>query len=190
MRSFTVLFLAVLVVMIPCSMALAAEDPVSATQPMIVVNEYLTIEFTPRTPDQMGSFYEARGFPKPMRDILHKQCFITVGIHNTSQKRIWLNLDDWKFSVNGKEIKRAHRDQWKQRWQDMGIALRHQSTFRWTLIPESLDYLPGEDEGGNLILPFSKEKITLDAKFATGENRDGKVIHIHYDQLYCAEDPS
>ena len=156
--------------------------------PLSVVNEQLTIEFKPRSPDQMASFYEARGFPKTMRDILRKQCFITVGITNTSQQKIWLDLTNWKFSVNGKAIKRQHRDQWKKRWQAMNIPLRHQSTFRWTLIPEVLDYLPEEHEGGNLVLPFSKEKITLDAVFATGENRQGKPIYLHYDQIQCAED--
>ena len=170
------------------SLILSAALTAQAAAPLTLVNERLTIEFKPRSPDQMASFYEARGFPKAMRDILRKQCYITVGIHNTSQQKIWLNLEDWKFSVNGKIIKRQHRDQWKQRWQDMGMSLRHQSTFRWTLIPETLDYLPGEDEGGNLVLPFNKEKITLDAVFATGEDKKGKPIHIHYDQLYCAED--
>ena len=159
-----------------------------ALAPLSVVNEHLTIEFKPRSPDQMASFYEARGFPKVMRDILRKQCYITVGIHNTSQQKIWLDLANWKFSVNGKAVKREHRDQWKQRWQDMDMPLRFQSTFRWTLIPESLDYLPGEEEGGNLVLPFTREKITLDATFATGENKQGKPVHIQYDQLYCAED--
>ena len=157
------------------------------TLPLKVSNENMSITFRPRSPDQMDSFYGARGFPKAMRDILKKQCFITVGIRNTSQQKIWLNLADWKFSVNGKPIKREHRDQWKQRWQDMNIPLRYQSTFRWTLIPETLDYLPGEKEGGNIILPFSKEKITLDASFATGDNKQGEVISIHYDQLQCRE---
>lgn len=166
------------------SVALAAQ----ASLPLTVVNEQLTIEFTPRAPEQMGSFYEARGFPKAMRDILKKQCFITVGITNTGRQKIWLNLDNWQFSVNGKVIERQHRDQWQQRWQAMDIPLRYQSTFRWTLIPETLDYLPGEREGGNLILPFTSEKISLDARFATGENKEGEPIHIRYDQLYCAED--
>ena len=170
------------------SLIFSAALTAQALAPLSIVNEQLIIEFKPRSPDQMASFYEARGFPKVMRDILRKQCYITVGITNTSQQKIWLDLADWKFNVNGKALERQHRDQWKQRWQDMGMPLRHQSTFRWTLIPEALDYLPGEHEGGNLVLPFSKGKITLDAVFATDENKQGKPIHIHYDQIHCAED--
>lgn len=166
----------------------AAVVTVSPKFPLVIEHEDLSIEFSPRTPEQMGSFYEARGFPREVREVLQQQCFITVKIRNHSQKKIWLDLAEWQFSVNGKVIQREHRDYWKQRWQAMNVPLRYQSTFRWTLIPESLDYLPGEEEGGNLVLPFTRGKMTLDAKFATGKDKDGEPIHIHFDQLYCAED--
>jgi len=159
-----------------------------ATTPLLLTTEDLQIKFRPRSPEQMGSFYEARGFPKPMVEILKQQCFITVGIHNTSQKKIWLELNNWHFSVDGKPIERINRDAWKQRWQAMGVPLQNQSTFRWTLIPEDLDYLPGEKEGGNIILPFTKQPITVEASFATGDDKNGPVINIRYDMLYCAED--
>lgn len=157
-------------------------------EPIIIGTTELEIEFTPRTPDRMGSFYEARGFPESMLDVLKKQCYITVGITNNSDKKIWLELANWQFSSAGKALKREHRDYWKKRWQDMNIPLNKQSTFRWTLIPETLDYLPGEHEGGNIILPFSKEPISVTATFATGENKQGKKITVSSDKLFCAED--
>ena len=159
-----------------------------AVQPIIVKTPELEISFTSRTPNQMGSFYEARGFPKEMRNILKKQCFITVGILNTSNKKIWLNLSDWKFSTDGKPLKREHRDYWKKRWQDMNMPLNKQSTFRWTLIPETLDYLPNEHEGGNIVLPFTDKAISITATFSTGEKKQGKKITISTDKLFCAED--
>ncbi len=157
-------------------------------QPVIVKTAEMEIDFTPRTPNQMASFYEARGFPKEMRDVLKQQCFITVGILNTSNTKIWLDLSDWKFSVAGKALKREDRDYWKKRWQDMAMPLNKQSTFRWTLIPETLDYLPGEHEGGNIILPFTDKHVSVTATFATGENKQGKKITISTDKLFCAED--
>lgn len=159
-----------------------------AVQPVIVKTPELEIEFTPRTANQMGSFYEARNFPKVMLDILKQQCFITVGIQNNSDKKIWLDLSNWEFSSNDKIIKREHRDYWKTQWKNMDIPLSKQSTFRWTLIPESLDYLPGEREGGNIVLPFTKDHITIKATFATGEKKQGKKITITTDKLFCAED--
>jgi hypothetical protein len=167
---------------------LAVVANMQAVQPVLVSTADIEIEFTPRTANQMGSFYEARGFPKEMRDILRQQCFITVGILNTSDKKIWLDLSSWKFTSAGKTLKREHRDYWKKRWQDMGIPLSKQSTFRWTLIPESLDYLPAEHEGGNIVLPFTDQPISVRASFATGDNKQGKPITITTDKLFCAED--
>jgi len=161
---------------------------IQAAQPVNIKTPEMEIGFTPRSANQMGSFYEARGFSKEMRDVLSKQCFITIDIHNISHKKIWLDLSLWKFTVGGKPIKREHRDYWKQRWQNMGVPLSHQSTFRWTLIPETLDYLPGEHEGGNIILPFSDKPIGITATFATGENKQGKKIVVSTDKLFCAED--
>ncbi len=161
---------------------------IQVAQPVALKTAELEITFTPRTPNQMASFYEARGFPAEMRNILKQQCFITVGILNNSQTKIWLDLSRWQFSAGGKVLKREHRDSWKQRWQAMNIPLSKQSTFRWTLIPETLDYLPGEHEGGNIVLPFTDKAITLKAEFATGENKQGKTITISTDKLYCAED--
>lgn len=157
-------------------------------QPITVTTPELAIDFTPRTPNQMSSFYEARGFPKEMLTILKQQCFITVGILNTSDTKIWLDLDNWHFSAEGQSIKRETREIWKKRWQEMAIPLNKQATFRWTLIPETLDYLPGEHEGGNIILPFTNKPLNVTATFTTGENKQDKIITISTDQLFCAED--
>jgi len=159
-----------------------------AVQPIIIETSELLVEITPRTSDQMGSFYEARGFPKPMLDILKKQCFITIGITNKTKETIWMNLSDWEFSSQDKVIIREHRDYWKKRWQKMNMPLNKQSTFRWTLIPEQLDYLPGEREGGNIVLPFTKGYFTFKARFATGKNKQGELLTITTDKLFCAED--
>jgi hypothetical protein len=174
--------------MLPIIPLLAVISNLQVATPVIIKTTELELEFTARSPNQMASFYEARGFPKAMLSILKQQCFITVGITNTSNQKIWLDLSNWTFSSAGKPLKREHRDYWKNRWQNMNIPLSKQSTFRWTLIPETLDYLPGEREGGNIILPFTKETITLEATFATGENKQGKTITINTDKIFCAQD--
>ena len=52
------------------------------------------IEFMPHTPNQMSAFYEARGFQPAMVELLSKQCFITIRIHNTGRQTMWLDLDN------------------------------------------------------------------------------------------------
>ncbi len=166
---------------------LAAATGAAATQPLNVSTEHIEIQFSPRSPNQLMSFYEARGFPSEMIDTLSKQCFITVRIHNKSKEVIWHDLANWQFSHNGKPLKREHRNYWLDKWHAMNMPQASISTFRWTLIPETLDYLPDEEEGGNIILPRVKGPISVKASFTTGDNKQGAVLAIEYDELYCAE---
>ena len=146
------------------------------------------LDFKPRTPNQMSAFYEARGFPEAMIRPLHEQCFITVRVTNTGKDVVWLDLANWLFTVNGKPVQRYHRNDWLGKWKRMGMPAAHRSTFRWTLIPETLDYQPGESEGGNIILPRVKGPIHLHAEFATGADRKGPPLRLDVDKLRCAED--
>ena len=143
------------------------------------------LQFKPRTPDQMSAFYEARGFPDAMIKPLHAQCFITVRVTNTGQQVVWLDLARWTFTANGKPLKRYHRNDWLEKWKKMGMPAAHRSTFRWTLLPERLDYQPGESEGGNIILPRVKGPVHLHAEFATGEDRKGPPVKLDFDNLRC-----
>lgn len=152
-------------------------------------SDKLLINLTARTPQQIAAFYEGRGFGETMIDVLREQCFITVFIKNKSRDIIWLDLDHWRFSRADGEITRRDRTYWKARWQQMAVPLAHQSTFRWTLLPEQLDFLPGEREGGNIILPRDERPFTIEARFDTGRERDGQPIHLTLDNLRCADNP-
>lgn len=166
---------------------LAAATGAAATQPPGINTELIEIQFAPRTPNQMMSFYEARGFPPTMINILSDECFITVRIHNKHNEKIWHDLANWQFSQNGKPLKREHRNYWLDKWHSMNMPQASISTFRWTLIPETLDYLPDEEEGGNIILPRVNGPITVKASFPSGDNKQDPLITIEYKQLYCAE---
>jgi hypothetical protein len=159
----------------------------AATLPLVVTTDQLEIEFSPRSPEQLMSFYEARGFPNEMIDILKRQCFITVRIHNKSQEKVWHDLANWEFIHNGKPLRREHRNFWLDKWRSMNMPQASISTFRWTLIPETLDYLPDEQEGGNIILSRVSGPIQVKASFPTGEDKQGPVINIEFDHLFCAD---
>ncbi len=143
------------------------------------------LQFKPRTPDQMSAFYEARGFPDAMIKPLHAQCFITVRVTNTGKEIVWLDLTRWTFSANGKPLRRYHRNDWLEKWKELGMPAAHRSTFRWTLLPELLDYQPGESEGGNIILPRVSGPIHLHAEFATGPDRTGPPVILDFNNLRC-----
>lgn len=149
----------------------------------------LTVGLDARTPQQIAAFYEARGFSRPMIELLSGQCYITVFIYNKSQDIIWLDLDQWRFGNAEGSVERLDRDFWRRRWQTMNIPLAHQSTFRWTLLPEQLDFRPDEREGGNIILPRTGRSFTVTARFDTGADRSGAPIHITFNDVQCADTP-
>lgn len=149
----------------------------------------LAVGLTPRTPQQIAAFYEARGFNTSMVEKLKQQCFITVWIHNKSSQVIWLDLVLWRFSNSDGVIERRDRHYWKAVWNEMQIPLAHQSTFRWTLLPEILDFRPDEREGGNIILPRDDKPIQIQASFPTGADKSGTPIKVNFKNIQCAKDP-
>jgi hypothetical protein len=149
-------------------------------------NDALRLTVTPRTAQQMAAFYEGRGFPARAITLTRGACFFTVGIHNKSRDIVWLATANWQFQTAGGPLKRITRDEWKQRWQQLGLALPYQSTFRWTLLPASLDFQPDEREGGNITLSRTDKPFSLHATFATGKDKQGPRIDVHIADLRCA----
>lgn len=146
------------------------------------------LRVSPRTPQQIAAFYEARGFPKPMIERLRQVCFLTVGIRNKSREILWHDLADWRFSVDGRPVSRFDRDYWKSQWQAMAMPMASQSTFRWTLLPERLDFRPQEAEGGNITLPRQPGRYTLHARFRIGDPAQGQVKDIELKDVKCADE--
>lgn len=167
----------------------AAQSDTGSGPPYTYRSDRLVVSLDPRTPEQIAAFYEARGFARPMIELLAGQCYLTVFIHNRSREVIWLDLAQWRFSDAQGEIIRRDRAYWLQRWEAMAIPQAHRSTFRWTLLPERLDFRPDEREGGNIILPRTGRPITVSARFDTGADRGGAPIDIRFENVRCAESP-
>ena len=174
-------FISILLGLIPTNNALAITK-------VKYDSEKLTIHISTNAPQPISAFYEGRGFQKNMIDILKQQCFVSVFIKNKSKDFIWLDLSQWKFTNADGEISRLDRGYWKQKWQAMEIPLAHQSTFRWTLIPEILDFHPNEREGGNIILPRLGKPFNVTARFQTGADRNGLPLIVNFNQIECAND--
>ncbi|MCK4588100.1 MAG: hypothetical protein KAU29_12185 [Gammaproteobacteria bacterium] len=165
-----------------CSAGLCAEKE------LVYENEQIKVRLFPRTPNQMAGFYEAREFPSKMVNVLTDFCVMTVVVHNKTKDVFWMDLENWKFISDAGEVKRIHRNQWPPRWKRMKIQMASQSTFRWTLLPETLEFFPDEGEGGNVIFVKINGAFSLQASFAVGKNKDKGRIMAHINNLQCAQD--
>ncbi len=159
---------------------------------ILVENRYFRLRMIARTPEQIAAFYYARGFPKAMIDRIVKACFITTGITNKSDKILWMDLADWQFTTADKRpLRRFTRRYWFALWKKMQIPLRFQSTFRWTLIPKSLDYRPQEREGGNITLARTSKSFSLTALFHIGDTRhNARPLMLKLPDIRCAATPT
>ncbi|MFN2309253.1 MAG: hypothetical protein ABR553_05890 [Gammaproteobacteria bacterium] len=161
----------------------------AASGPHIHDSTRLSVSLDARTPQQIAAFYEARGFSRPMIELLRAQCYLTVFIHNKGADVLWLDLGHWRFADAEGAVERLDRGFWQRRWQDMAIPAAHRATFRWTLLPERLDFRADEREGGNIILPRTGRPFTVSARFDTGADRSGVPIEITFNDVQCADTP-
>lgn len=184
MRIF--LLKSVLIFVISTTSLFAAEKP--SSDRLRFENDQLVVRVSPRSPDQIAAFYEGRKFPPSMIERLKKACFITVGIHNKSGKVLWHNLKRWRFTSGNQPVKRYHRNEWKSEWDSLQVPMASQSTFRWTLLPEVLDFRAGEREGGNIILQRTDKAFDIHARFILGRNKDGKMIDVVLENITCGRD--
>ena len=139
-----------------------------------------------RSPDQIAAFYEARGFPRAAITALTQTCFVTVSFHNRSDDVVWLEPSRWRFvDEHGREVKRRNRAYWNALWGKLGVPMANRATFGWTQLPEVRDLRPSEPVGGNVALLPPPGRFRLEARFATGANKQGKEIMVILDNLFC-----
>lgn len=150
-------------------------------------NEIFRVRATTRSTEQVTAFYEARGFPKTALQVLQSTCFVTISIKNKSSKILWHDLSRWEFSAGGKSIERIHRREWFEKWTAMSVSAGLQSTFRWTLLPETLDFRPGEGEGGNVTLKYKGAALEIQGEFQQGGKTGGKRSTFKISGLQCGE---
>jgi hypothetical protein len=165
-----------------------AGDQVITVKAKRYTSPQLVVRVAPVSPDQIASFYIGRGFPASMIKRLRETCYYTIGVHNKSKTVIWHDLSKWRFYTKQAPLIRYDRTYWKKYWQKTKAPLPSQATFRWTLMPESLDFQPYEREGGNIILHRQPRPFTIEAVFRFGRDKQGKKLTLRFINLRCAED--
>ena len=170
---------------------LAAEQPAKQLskkyQPKYEDSEIM-FRIIGRTPENISAFYQGREFSQKAINEILNTCYVTVIVKNKTQTTLWLELDNWKFSRDGKTIKRIKRDYWKKRWDTIDLNQAHRSTFGWTLMPESRDLRADEGVGGSIVIPMQSSPFTVIANFHTRPDKSGPVKTVKINGAKCVED--
>lgn len=153
-----------------------------------VENEDMLMVLRPLTPGQITAFYEARGFPKAALDRLRNACFVTAHIKNRSERVIWLETENWKFTVAGKPVQHISKPLWTKWWDDIDLPDANRSTFGWTQLPQVRDLQPDEPVGGNIILASDIAQFDLLARFYTGQDKRAGMLEIQFKDIKCPKE--
>ena len=170
---------------------LAAASAVAFEKPYpgpFIENDDLLFVLIPHTRSQMAAFYEARGFPQNAIARITGTCFVTTHIENKSDRVIWLEVEHWTLSSNGREIRRLGADYWQQQWDEVGLPQANRSTFGWTRLPEVRDLQPHEPVGGNIMLPGLTTSFDLEARLYTGKDKRGGMLEVRFENVTCPEE--
>ncbi len=151
-------------------------------------NDDMKIAVAPRTPDQMAAFYEARGFPPEAIERIRKTCFVTVYVKNRSDRVLWLELERWQFTSNGKQLPHLDKTYWDAQWDEIDLRQASRSTFGWTQLPLVRDLRPGEPVGGNVVLPGGTDSFNIDARFHSGADKTGESVRLGFGNIPCPQD--
>jgi len=168
-----------------CFLFSASAYAVDEKSPSGFENTQLRLQLFPWSTEQMAAFFEARGFPTIMIETLSAYCFFTATIQNKRNDVLQLDLTDWRFISQDEELQRIPRSQWPPIWKKMNIPLASQSTFRWMLLPETLNFYAYEKEGGNIVLKKTGVSFSLQARFGLGENTEPVTATVN--NLQCAD---
>ena len=180
----TVGFICMVYISVVLSARAEEKDPLSYEDDEVFMRLIL------RTPEQLTAFYLGREFNQATIDKILQTCFITPIVKNKKFDVLWLELDNWQFTKNGKTIDRIKRDYWIKQWQAVNLSQAHQSTFGWTLMPEVRDLRFDEGVGGSVVIPMQSEPVTVTANFKTGEDKQGKMKTITFKGVKCLTDES
>lgn len=168
--------------------------PAAASVPRVSGLNYeddsLKIRIVLRTPDQLSAFYIGRGFNQAAIDEILATCFVTPIVENKTFEALWLELDNWRFSRGVTDIPRLGRDYWPSHWEAAGLPQAQQSTFGWTLLPETRDLRPDEGAGGSVVIPQQDQPFNLTMNFHTGADKQGPVKTVIFEGLTCTPPPS
>lgn len=148
-------------------------------------DDNLRLRVRANPPDGIAAFYEARGFTQDAIALLRSKCFMTVSIRNKNYPVLWLEPDNWRVLIDGKQLQRYPMSYWQQQFDELGVPDATRAAFRWTQLPERRDLRVDEPVGGNITLPPLAGPFTLLLRFDIGRQRGDRLV-LRFSQLSCA----
>ncbi|MEA3278717.1 MAG: hypothetical protein U9Q81_26140 [Pseudomonadota bacterium] len=145
----------------------------------------ISIELVQRLPDQTRAFFLGRGFPGEAADLVGRSCVFQTIFRNDGERPVAYDLDDWAVLFRGSRLPLQTRKTWEKEWQAKGIDQAARIAFRWSLLPTTQGFEPGDYNWGMTSFGLSPgERFDLELVISVG----GERVVGEIPALVCAAD--
>lgn len=115
-------------------------------------NDYMTLRFVQRLPDQTRAYFAGRGFKPAEVETIAGYCIFQTVYTNTSPANrprvIQHDIRDWQYHYKGKTYPIKPREDWKPFWQEKNVATPQIVAFEWSLLPSVQTFQAGDYNWG------------------------------------------
>jgi hypothetical protein len=152
-------------------------------------NDYMTLRFVQRLPDQTRAYFAGRGFKPQEVKYIASYCIFQTIYTNTSPPDknhvIQHDVRDWRYHYQGKTYHMRPREDWKQIWLKKNVGQAQIIAFEWSLLPSKQIFQAGDYNWGMSVfkLPYGAN-FDLDISWKV----DGKIQTATLKNLQCSKD--
>lgn len=116
----------------------------------------IEIQLNPLQRDQVRAFYLARGFSDEVTQQIESSCVFQAVMSNVSapadEISVGVDLSQWKLLTPQGMRPLTDKDNWLQKWKEMGASDASNVAFRWATFPWEQTYVQSGDYGWGMIL--------------------------------------
>jgi len=142
------------------------DETASGLQGWRVLDENIKIELNPLQKDQVRAFYLGRGFSESVTQQIAASCVYQAVIENISvpsmNKRVEVNLSDWRVDSGAGFAALPLKDVWMDEWAESGASAPSILAFKWATFPWQQSFKLTGDYGWGMILFGRKINGTFD----------------------------
>ena len=152
-------------------------------------NDYMSLRFVQRLPDQTRAFFTGRGFSRDDVKHIASHCVFQTVYRNTTgannSRAIQHDINEWQYRYDGKSLRMIPREDWKPLWQKRDVKQPQIIAFEWSLFPSKQLFQAGDYNWGMSFFNVPHgEAFDLQIAWTV----DGKPRSATIEGMTCAKD--
>jgi hypothetical protein len=162
-----------------------SHDPDTRLRSWTWTHDGIALRLAQLLPDQTRAFFLGRGFAEDVADRVARSCVLQTIFRNDGTRVVEYDLASWSIIRPSERLALRTREVWDREWQAQGIAESPRIAFRWSLLPTTQRYEPGDYSWGMTsfgLPPGERFDLSLTVQV------DGEPVSVVIPAIQCATD--